>query len=561
MAFPTNPDISQHFSPLTEYLWRWLSAAPAAGVAVALTDRLETLFTAGVGYADLAARSPALPETTFQIGSIGKSMTALALLQLAQAGRLDLNAPISAHLPWMALPSRYGPITLRHLLSHTAGLPAGTDFAPAARYEGYALRDTEAAWEPGSRYHYSNTGYKLLGWLLEDVTGLDYGSIIRRRVLEPLGMDSSEPVISHRAWHGMATGYVDLHDDRPRRRNDTLIPAHWSEYAVGDGSQVSTAGDMARFARLWLNEGRGAIGPVISPAMYRLMTTPVIEMPGRWGDRHEYGYGFGVIIHRADGHDFIGHGGSTVGFRSIMMTDQTDGLGVVILCNGAGGDLYAAARYALRVAAAIRDGGTVPEPPALSDPTLVEAADRYAGQFVEEASGAALTLTARDSRLLLHHRDRPAITLEHIAGSAFCVPDDEFDPFPLRFRAREDAGNAAAMVEINHGPAVYVREGAAPLVAAVPYPAEWDAFPGHYRSHAPYLTSFRIILRRGRLYLAWPNGGEEPLTPRVGHPAASPRFYVGPAGEPSAEWIRFDTVVGNHALRTRWAGGGSFYRV
>ena len=120
----------------------------------------------------------------------------------------------------MALPSRYGPISLRHLLSHTAGLPAGTDFAPAARYEGYALRDTEAAWEPGSRFHYSNTAYKLLGWLLEDVTGLDYGSIIRQRVLEPLGMSSSEPVTSHGGWHGMATGYVPLHDDRPRRRHD-----------------------------------------------------------------------------------------------------------------------------------------------------------------------------------------------------------------------------------------------------------------------------------------------------------------------------------------------------
>ena len=117
------------------------------------------------------------------------------------------------------------------------------------------------------------------------------------------------------------------------------------------------------------------------------------------------------------------------------------------------------------------------------------------------------------------------------------------------------------MVEINHGPAVYVREGAAPLAVSVPYPTEWDAFAGHYRSHAPYLASFRIILRRGRLYIAWPNGGEEPLTPRVGDPAAAPRFYVGPAGEPSAEWIRFDTVVGNRALRALWAGGGAFYRV
>ncbi len=560
MASPTNPNNTQNYAPLTEYLGRWLAAAPAAGLSISLTDRRETLFTAGVGYADLAARSPVLADTTFQIGSIGKSFTALALLQLAQAGRLDLNAPISTHLPWLALPSRYGPITLRHLLSHTAGLPAGTDFAPAARYEGYALRDTDAAWEPGSRFHYSNTGYKLLGWLLEDVTGLDYGSIIRQRVLEPLGMHASEPVITHRSRHRMATGYVDLHDDRPRRRRDPLIPAPWSEYAVGDGSQVSTAGDMARYARLWLNDGRGELGPVVSPAMYRQMTTPAIAMT-RGAAEEDYRYGFGIISHRGGGHHFIGHGGGTVGFRSIMLTDQTDGLGVVILCNGSSVDLYPPARYALQVAAAIRDGDPIPETPALSDPTRVESAGRYAGQFVDEASGTALTVTARGDRLFLGRQDGPAITLEHIGGNTFCVPDDAFDPFPLRFRAQEDNREAGPMIEMRHGPDVYVRECSAPLASTVPCPPEWNAFAGHYRSHAPYLTSFRVILRRGRLYLAWPNGGEEPLTPRAGDPPASPRFNIGPVGEPTAEWIRFDTVVGSRALRARWAGGGSFYRV
>ena len=560
-VLPTNPNTSQSFAPLTEYLRRWLSAVPAPGVAVALTDRRQTLFTAGVGYADLAARSPVLADTTFQIGSIGKSMTALALLQLVQSGRLDLNAPISTHLLWMALPSRYGPITLRHLLSHTAGLPAGTDFTPAARYEGYALRDTEAAWEPGSRFHYSNTAYKLLGWLLEDVTGLDYGSIIQQRVLEPLGMSSSEPVTSHGGWHGMATGYVPLHDDRPRRRHDPLIPAPWTEYAVGDGSQVSTAADMARYARLWLNDGRGDVGPVVSPALYRLMTTPAIAMSRGGGDQHDYAYGFGVMSHRAGSHRFIGHGGTTVGFRSIMLTDQTDGLGVVILCNRSQVDLYPPARFALQVAAAARDGQPAPEAPPLPDPTHVANADHYAGKFIDETSGTVLSIIARRDQLRLHRPDRPAVVLEHIAGNTFCVPDDEFDPFPLRFRAPEDGGDAAPTVEIHHGPAVYVREGSAPLAPAVPCPSEWAAFPGHYRSHAPYLTSFRIILRRGRLYLAWPNGGEEPLTPQSNHRGASPRFSVGPAGETSAEWVRFDTVVGSRALRALWAGGGSFYRV
>ena len=458
------------------------------------------------------------------------------------------------------MPSRFGPITLRHLLSHTAGLPAGTDFAPAARYEGYALRDTEAAWEPGSRFHYSNTGYKLLGWLLEDVTGHDYATVIRQRVLEPLGMHSSEPVITHRTRHGMATGYVPLHDDRPPRLNEPIIPAPWSEYAVGDGSQVSTAGDMARYSRLWLNNGRGESGPVITSDLYRQMTTPVISMP-RGGEDDDYRYGFGIISHHHGGHHYIGHGGSTVGFRAIMLTDQTDGLGAVMLCNGSQVDLYPPALYALQVAAALRDGYPLPAPPPLPDPTRVDHAGRYAGRFVHETTGATLSLVNQGDQLFLNRHDGPAHMLEHIAGNTFCVPDDAFDPFPVRFRSPSGAGDESPVVEVHHGADVYIREGSEPLGSDAPYPSEWAAYPGHYRSHAPYLTSFRVILRRGRLYLAWPDGGGEPLTPRPGDNEASPRFYVGPADQPSAEWIKFDTVVGGHALRARWAGGGDFYRV
>ena len=117
------------------------------------------------------------------------------------------------------------------------------------------------------------------------------------------------------------------------------------------------------------------------------------------------------------------------------------------------------------------------------------------------------------------------------------------------------------MVEIHHGPDVYVREGNGPLELEMPGTPEWAAFPGHYRSHAPYVSNFRVILRRGRLFLVWPNGGEESLTPHPADAGPSPRFLVGPPGEPAAEWLRFDTVVGSRALRVRWAGGGSFYRV
>ena len=546
---------------LTDYLRRWLAAAPSAGLAISVTDRQRTLYAGGLGYADLASRRPVLADTTFQIGSIGKSMTALAVLQLAQAGRLDLNAPVSAHLPWFAIPSRFGPITLRHLLSHTAGLPAGTDFTPAARYEGFALRETEAAWEPGSRFHYSNTGYKLLGWLLEDITGQDYGSVIRRRVLEPLGMTATEPVITNATRHRMATGYVPLHDDRPYRQCDILIPATWMEYPVGDGSQAATASDMARYARVWLNGGRGDAGAVASPALYSMMTTPAISMSRGDAYQHDYGYGFGIISHQADGHHFIGHGGSTVGFRAIMLTDQSDGLGVVIMCNGSDVDTYGPARYALQFAAAIRDDQPLPEPPEIPDTTRVANGQRYAGTYADERGGSPLCVSAEGDRLSVNQSGGADIVLEHISGNAFCAPRDDFDPYPLRFRSAEDGGDDAPMVEVHHGPAVYVREGNAPLESELPSPPEWAAYPGHYRSHAPYVSNFRVILRRGRLFLVWPNGGEEPLTPHPSDSGGSQRFLVGPPGEPTAEWLRFDTVVGRRALRILWAGGGSFYRV
>ncbi len=549
------------FKPLTDYLRRWIDAVPAAGVSVCITDAKRTLYTAGLGYADLTSRRPVLLDTRFQIGSIGKSMTALAVLQLVESGRLDLDAPFSAHLPWFAIPSRFGPITLRHMLSHTAGLPSGADFTPAARYEGFALRETEAAWEPGALFHYSNTAYKLLGWMLEDITGQDFGAVMRQRVLEPLGMTSTYPVITHTTHRNSATGYVPLYDDRPYRRGGALIPATWIEYEVGDGSPVSTAEDMARFARLWLNGGRGDVRPLLSPATYALMTTPAISMAQGGNYPPEYNYCMGIMSHRVDGHHFIGHGGSTVGFRSILLTDQTDGLGVVMMCNGSDGNLYPPARYALQFAAAIAGGLPPPEPPALPDPTRVENVGTYAGNYVGEGTGNPLSVMADGDRLLVQRAGAPDILLEHVGRNTFCAPHDDFDPFLLRFRRPQGADDSAPTVEIHHGADVYVRQGSEPMAGTAGHPAVWAAFPGHYRSHSPYFPSFRVILRRGRLYLAWPHGGEEPLTPDPRDAGPSPRFVIGPPGEPSAEWIRFDPVVGDRALRVIWAGGGRFYRV
>ena len=547
------------FAPLTRYLRNWLAASSTAGLSISITDSRETLYTAHLGFADVAGRRPVQRGTTFQIGSIGKSMTALAVMRLAEAGRLDLDAPLSSHLPWFAIPSRYGPIAIKHVLNHTAGLPSGSDFTPAARYEGFALRESEAAWEPGARFHYSNTGYKVLGWLLEDLTGKSYGEVLRERILEPLGMTATVPVISHGSRNGMATGYVPLHDDRPRRRGDALIPATWMEYAAGDGSPAATAEDMARYARLWLNGGRIGTRAIVSPAGFDRMTTPSIRMDRGYAYKHDYGYGYGIITHHADGHHFIGHGGSTVGFGAIMLTDQTEGLGATILCNGSDVDTYQPARFAIDIASAVRAGRPAPVAPDIPDPTEIADATRYVGDYIRGDDGRRLSVRAAGRGLRISFAGGDCL-LEHTAGNSFCAPVDQFDPFPLRFRSAGCDGHEP-MAEIAHGADVYIREGATSPDTPVEHPAAWSAYVGHYRSHAPYMPNFRVVLRRGSLLLAWPRGAEEALTPRDPENMATGWFDVGLAGSPTAERVKFDTVVGSRALRAQWTGGGSFYRV
>ena len=155
---------------LDRFARQHLAASATPGLALALTDRDRPLHVANYGYADMAARRPVTPDTLFDIASIGKWFTAVALLQQCEAGHLDLHAPVSAYLPWFGLRSRFAPVTAHHLLSHTAGLAAAYAETPGSRYDA-VLRDVEAAYAPGAHFHYSNTGYKVLGFLLEAVCG------------------------------------------------------------------------------------------------------------------------------------------------------------------------------------------------------------------------------------------------------------------------------------------------------------------------------------------------------------------------------------------------------
>ncbi|MDQ3227330.1 MAG: beta-lactamase family protein, partial [Chloroflexota bacterium] len=131
-------DIEDVLTLIDLYLERIMTEQGMPGLALAITDREQLLATRNYGYADLGALTPVADDTLFQHGSIGKSFTAICLLQLAAEGAVDLHAPVTTYLPWFAVGSAHPPITIHHLLSHTGGIIEGTDFALDSWYEVWA---------------------------------------------------------------------------------------------------------------------------------------------------------------------------------------------------------------------------------------------------------------------------------------------------------------------------------------------------------------------------------------------------------------------------------------
>ena len=181
--------------------------------------------------------------------SISKSFVAIAALQLAEEGKLDLDQPVTSYLPWLKIESQFPPFNAHHLLSHTSGL-SGVPLL--MRVAATTLR-TGAT--PGTQFVYSNIGYVILGFLLEALDRRPLGEVLRKRVLEPLGMTASVGAITNDTRDRMAIGYVPFHDDRPFPLRGKLTEATWLEVPEGAGSVASTGPDMAAYLRMLLNRG------------------------------------------------------------------------------------------------------------------------------------------------------------------------------------------------------------------------------------------------------------------------------------------------------------------
>lgn len=327
----------------------------------------ELAWLAGAGFAELAAPEATDPAMVYGIGSITKTFTGTAVMQLRDAGRLGLDDPAVAWLPELgATANPFGPIdlvTIRRMLSHESGLPAeppGTDWAGPA-YQGAPDRTLAQAGQvsvrfpPHARHQYSDLAYQWLGEIVTRASGTPYPRYVREAILEPLGLAATAfPPLPAGLLARRATGY-DW-----RALSDDLDPAPPMPPVWAEGGLWSCAADLARWVSFQLAAHRepAVAAPVLDAGSLREMHKPRYLADDQWTQA----WGISWCATRREGVTWIGHSGGIPGFTSTICFDPATQVGAVVLINGTSGvadlgiQLAAAAREltpALRAAAGV----------------------------------------------------------------------------------------------------------------------------------------------------------------------------------------------------------------
>ena len=302
-------------------------SADAPGAAVLAIDGGETVYRGARGMADLELDVALEPDMIFRLGSITKQFTAVAILMLEEEGKLSVGDDVRDHLP--TLPDRKSPITVEHLLHHTSGIPSYTDipgWMQTRIREDLSDEEMLAAWkdlplefEPGTRWKYNNSGYFMLGMVVEAASGVPYAEFLRARIFEPLGMTSTSFEDQDRVIAGRVEGY------QPTPDGDFVnAPFLDMDQPGAAGSLISTLDDLAKW--------NAALGDdtLLSADSKRRMWTPVVLPDGT-----DTGYGYGWSVGEHAGQAVQQHGGGIFGFATDAIRIPERGLYVAVLSNGA----------------------------------------------------------------------------------------------------------------------------------------------------------------------------------------------------------------------------------
>lgn len=506
-----------------------LASSSAPGVVVGITDRTQTKKVIESGYADLKTRTPLTADSRFAIGSISKSFTAVALMELADEGRFQPQAAITRYLPQFSVQSHYRPITGRDVLSHTAGLPNYYEDAASSRYALVKLQEFSPAYPPGAHWWYSNTGYQILGYVIESIERTPYATVIQHRVLDRLGMHSTIPVIDDAHRDAMTVSYEHWPYD------DSYVEAFWFEYSASDGSIVSNVPDMCAYVRFYLNRGATLHGRLLSEKAFDELTTPVLN-----------DYAYGLFVRHQDGDTVISHDGSIAGFHSHIEAHLNDGFGVVVLTNG-GLDGDTEKWIAQVVKAAYHEQALPAAPKVPAKPNLNDYAGTYRAGNVGGSAGSALEVIVADDHLALRRADGNRV-LERMGPDVFRETGPGSDSLPFFF-FRSGDGKTGKVTDVSHGAEWYAGKDFAGTVAPAA-PSAYAAYVGHYAHHGPEGPAARVFVRNGALMMASGYDGPPQAPPEPLVPVGGNAFRPGKADVAfNPERVRFDTIENGRALR------------
>lgn len=306
------------------FISREMKAQRVPGLALAVTRSDDVLYLKGYGS---EGGRPVTPQTQFHIASLSKGMTAVAVLQLVDAGRLELDAPVQRYLPEFALADAEAAsrVTIRHLLNQTSGL-ADAGFPelrlpqPATIEERVtSLHAARPVAPPGNEFHYFNPNYAVLARVVEVVSGRDFSDYLQENLFAPLGMTSTVSVVTS-AEAAMNAGR--LAQGHLLAFGIPVASPEESGYLAGSGGVISTAADMARYLLMQLNGGRFRERQLLSGESVALMRSP----PGAGSD-----YGMGWFITTVEGHAALEHNGILSTFYAEALLLPEAGYGFVLL--------------------------------------------------------------------------------------------------------------------------------------------------------------------------------------------------------------------------------------
>lgn len=452
-------------------------ALPALTLGLAIPGAAPV--TRNFGFAELGARTPLTDQTLFQIGSISKLLSAVLIHQFVAEGRLKLDDQVALLMPELPLPKGDG-ITVQHLLDHVAGLPADAPlFPPGGLWTGF---------KPGTHWSYSNTGYDILGKIIEHLGGRPLARQLHDRVFRPLGMTSTKGAITAADRARQAQGYEAADNLAPFVRGAPLAPAGWVDVTFAAGSTVSTASDMSLLLRALAAaaSGQGALG--LAPAAALRFASHAVPT-----ESETMRYGNGLMHVTANGRSYLHHTGGMVSFSSSFHLDPATGAGAFAstsLSGLAGYRPRALTLFAVDAIGAALSGKPLPRPPSLAV-RPANGAD-YVGSYSGPAGAFAIRSAGPGLVIVADGREAP---LDLSGGDVFETLHPSFHAFSLMFERGGDkkVGGAA------WGAQTFIKAGSAWKPA--PGDPALAKLAGRYVNDSPWWGGGFIHERGGKLWI------------------------------------------------------------